>query len=67
MEAPTLVIHGDADAIVPIEASAKRTASVIDGAQLVVTKGEALERDDVAYLHMGSARNNCYQVRIERA
>ena len=25
-----------------------------------------LERDDIAYLHMRSARNNCYQCRIER-
>jgi hypothetical protein len=34
----------------------------------VAARAEALfERDDVAYLHMRSARNNCYQVRIERA
>ncbi|TWG95507.1 uncharacterized protein DUF1203 [Mesorhizobium sp. J18] len=26
-----------------------------------------LQRDDIAYLHMRSARNNCYQVRIDRA
>lgn len=25
------------------------------------------ERDDIAYLHVRSARNNCYQCRIERA
>lgn len=25
-----------------------------------------LEREDIAYLHMRSARNNCYQCRIER-
>jgi non-heme chloroperoxidase len=36
---PTLVIHGDADAIVPIEISGKRTAEMIDGARLVVVKG----------------------------
>jgi non-heme chloroperoxidase len=33
---PTLVVHGDADAIVPFEASGKRTAETIPGAQLVV-------------------------------
>ena len=26
-----------------------------------------LERDDIAYVHVRSARNNCYQCRIERA
>ena len=36
---PTLVIHGDSDAIVPIEASGKRTAASIAGAKLVVIKG----------------------------
>ena len=28
---------------------------------------EIFEREDVAYVHMRSARNNCYQLRIERA
>ena len=28
---------------------------------------ELLARDDIAYLHMRSARNNCYQCRVERA
>lgn len=36
---PTLVIHGDADAIVPFEVSGKRTAATIPGAKLVVVKG----------------------------
>ena len=36
---PTLVIHGDSDAIVPFEHSGKRTASAIPGAKLVVIKG----------------------------
>ncbi|MGT2468925.1 DUF1203 domain-containing protein [Mesorhizobium atlanticum] len=26
-----------------------------------------LERDEIAYIHVRSARNNCYQCRIERA
>lgn len=33
---PTLVIHGDSDAIVPFEASGKRSAEAIDSSELVV-------------------------------
>jgi hypothetical protein len=34
----------------------------------VAARAEALfERDDIAYVHVRSARNNCYQCRIERA
>jgi non-heme chloroperoxidase len=36
---PTLVIHGDRDAIVPFEVSGKRTAASVPGAKLVVIKG----------------------------
>ncbi len=36
---PTLVIHGDSDAIVPFEASGKRSAQAIAGSELVVIKG----------------------------
>jgi non-heme chloroperoxidase len=36
---PTLVIHGDQDAIVPFEVSGRRTAASIPGAKLVVIKG----------------------------
>ena len=36
---PTLVIHGDSDAIVPFEVSGKRTAESVPGAQLVLVKG----------------------------
>ncbi len=35
---PTLVIHGDSDAIVPFEVSGQRSAQLIPGAQLVVIK-----------------------------
>lgn len=35
---PTLVIHGDADRIVPFSASGARTAKLIPGARLVVVK-----------------------------
>ncbi len=36
---PTLVIHGDADQILPIDATGKRTAALIPGAQLHVVAG----------------------------
>ena len=35
---PTLVIHGDSDAIVPFEVSGKRSAELIAGSELVVIK-----------------------------
>ena len=35
---PTLVIHGDSDAIVPFEVSGKRTAESVEGAELVVVE-----------------------------
>jgi non-heme chloroperoxidase len=36
---PTLIIHGDSDAIVPFEASGKLSAKAIAGSDLVVIKG----------------------------
>lgn len=36
---PTLVIHGDSDAIVPLEGSGQRTHEAISGSKLVVLKG----------------------------
>jgi pimeloyl-ACP methyl ester carboxylesterase len=38
IDVPTLVIHGDADAIVPLEVSGKRTQQAIGGSRLVVVK-----------------------------
>jgi len=38
IDVPTLVIHGDADRIVPIAASGQRTANLIKGARLVAIK-----------------------------
>ncbi len=38
IDVPTLVIHGDADRILPIAASGSRTAKLIQGARLVVVK-----------------------------
>jgi non-heme chloroperoxidase len=39
VDVPTLVIHGDDDRIVPLAASGKRTAELINGARLVVIEG----------------------------
>jgi len=39
IDVPTLVIHGDADAIVPLEVSGQRTADAIEGSTLVVVEG----------------------------
>jgi non-heme chloroperoxidase len=39
VDVPTLVIHGDSDAIVPFEGSGKRTHEAIDGSELVVVEG----------------------------
>jgi non-heme chloroperoxidase len=36
---PTLVIHGDDDQIVPIDASGRASAAPIKGARLIVYKG----------------------------
>ena len=36
---PTLVIHGDSDAVVPFEVSGKRSAELIPGARLHVVEG----------------------------
>src|SRR6266487_1119635 len=38
IDVPTLVIHGDADRILPITASGVRTAKLIKGARLLVVK-----------------------------
>ena len=38
IDVPTLVIHGDADRIVPISASGHRTAKMVPGAELVAIK-----------------------------
>ena len=43
---PTLVIHGDADRILPITASGLRTAKLIKGSRQVVVKGAALHHLD---------------------
>ena len=39
VDVPTLVIHGDSDRVVPLEASGQRTAKLVKGAKLSVIKG----------------------------
>jgi hypothetical protein len=43
------------------------TGAVTDKKDVCTRAHQLLQRDDVAYLHMRSARNNCYQVRIDRS
>jgi non-heme chloroperoxidase len=60
IDVPTLVIHGDDDQFVPFEVGGKRTAELIDGAQLTVYRGgphgitqthqEQLARDLLAFI-----------------
>lgn len=42
------------------------TGAVVPTPDIAERASMLLEREDVAYLHMRSARNNCYQCRIER-
>jgi hypothetical protein len=42
------------------------TGAVVPTPDIPARAGELLARPDVAYLHMRSAKNNCYQCRIER-
>ena len=39
VDVPTLVVHGDEDRIVPLEAAGQRTAKLVEGARLVVITG----------------------------
>ncbi|MGI8522824.1 MAG: alpha/beta fold hydrolase [Nocardioides sp.] len=39
VDVPTLIIHGDSDGVVPFEASGKRTAEAVKGAELHVVEG----------------------------
>ena len=66
VDVPALVIHGDADRIVPISASGLRTAKLIQGARLSVVKGgphcitwthaEEVNRELVNFLAEGSGK-----------
>ena len=60
IDVPTLVLHGDSDRIVPLDASAKRTHEAVKGSKLVVVKdaphgltwthAEEVNRELVAFL-----------------
>ena len=39
VDVPTLIIHGDADRIVPLPVSAKRTAEIVKGSKLITIEG----------------------------
>lgn len=52
--------YGDDDRIV------YGTGAVVPTRDIPARAAELLGRRDVAYLHMRSAKNNCYQCRIER-
>jgi pimeloyl-ACP methyl ester carboxylesterase len=66
VDVPTLVIHGDADRIVPIGASGSRTAQLVKGARLSVVKGgphcitwthaEEVNRELVNFLGEGTGK-----------
>jgi non-heme chloroperoxidase len=65
IDVPTLVMHGDADRILPISAAGSRTAKLIKGARLVVVEGgphcitwthsEIVNRELLAFLGEGTA------------
>jgi non-heme chloroperoxidase len=54
IDVPTLVIHGDADRIVPISAAGHRTAKLINGAELVVIKDGP---HNIAWTHAGEVNS----------
>ena len=66
IDVPTLVIHGDADRIVPIAASGLRTAKLVKGARLSVVKdgphcitwthADEVNRELVDFLRKGAAK-----------
>jgi len=66
IDVPTLVIHGDADRIVPITASGLRTAKLVKGARLSVVKdgphcitwthADEVNRELVDFLRKGAAK-----------
>jgi non-heme chloroperoxidase len=67
IDIPALVIHGDADRILPITASGLRTAKLIKGARLVVVKdgphcitwthADEVNHELVNFLRKGVAKN----------
>lgn len=53
--------YGDDDRIV------YGTGTVVTNAEIELVAERLLQRTDVAYLHMRSASNNCFTLRIDRA
>lgn len=43
------------------------TGAVTPTAEIAARAQDLLERPDIAYVHVRSARNNCFQCRIDRA
>jgi non-heme chloroperoxidase len=54
IDVPTLVVHGDADRIVPFAAAGQRTAKLVKNAELVVIKGGP---HNVAWTHAEEVNN----------
>jgi hypothetical protein len=63
LESPDYIVrgYGRDDRIVYGSGGVTPTGGITARAEIL------LERDDIAYVHVRSARNNCYQCRIERA
>ena len=65
IDVPTLVVHGDADRILPLAATGKRTQEFVKGSKLVVVEGgphgltwthaEKVNRELLAFLGQGKA------------
>jgi pimeloyl-ACP methyl ester carboxylesterase len=75
VDVPTLVIHGDADRIVPITASGQRTAKLIKRARLFVvndgphcitwTHADEVNRELLDFLGKGTAKHAASTPRTE--
>ncbi len=65
IDVPTLVVHGDADRILPLAATGKRTQEFVKGSKLVVVEGgphgltwthaEKVNRELLAFLGLGKS------------
>ena len=68
IDVPTLVVHGDADRILPLAATGKRTQEFVKGSKLVVVEGgphgltwthaEKVNRELLAFLGQGKTAQN---------
>lgn len=43
------------------------TGAIVKREDIEAYAQQILQREDIAYLHVRSARNNCYQLRVERS